>query len=148
MTASFDSFLLYTMALIMGIASGIHFTYLFLFLQSLGGTEFLMGLSLTVTCAAELPFFFWSEHLLKRLGARGVMYLSLMCYAVRLMYYSFLTNPWAVLPSELLHGVTFGAYWSAGISLASSTAPPALSATAQGLFSGFYDGMYDLIKIV
>jgi len=58
LTSSVETFLTYIIAFIMGIAAGVHYTFLFLFLQSLGGTELLMGLSLTVTCIAELPFFF------------------------------------------------------------------------------------------
>jgi len=79
--------------------------------------------------------------LIRKIGSRGVLYLSLLCYALRLLYYSFLTNPWAVLPAELLHGVTFAAFWSASVNLASENSPPSLSATSQGLLSAFYEGL-------
>ncbi len=39
--------------------------------------------------------------------------MALVCLAIRLFYYSLLHEPWAVLPAELLHGITFAAMWSA-----------------------------------
>lgn len=64
----------------------------------------------------------------------------MFCYAIRLGYYAILPNPWAVLPAELLHGVTFAAFWSACIYYSSTIAPPGLGATTQGLLSGMFDG--------
>lgn len=100
-----------------------------------------MGLSLSITCLAELPFFFYAGELMNKFSPRGLLVFSLFCYGIRLLYYSFLPHAWAVLPAELLHGVTFAAFWSASVSLISSNSPPNLSATAQGLLSGFYEGL-------
>ena len=44
-------------------------------------------------------------------------------------------NPWAVLPIELLHGVTFGCAWAAGTLYCSRIAPRGLEATTQALFN-------------
>jgi len=41
----------------MGFGIGVIGEFLFLFLQELGGTETLMGLTLTMTCVAEVPVF-------------------------------------------------------------------------------------------
>ena len=44
-------------------------------------------------------------------------------------------TPWAVLPIELLHGVTFGCAWAAGTLYCSRIAPRGLEATTQALFN-------------
>jgi len=44
----------------------------------------------------------------------------------RAIGYSFLESSWWVLPLELLHGLTFGATWAAGIEHTSNIAPPGL----------------------
>lgn len=87
--------------------------YLFVYLADMGGTSTLFGLSLAVTCIAEIPFFFFSERLLKRFSPSAVILFSICVYSLRFIYYSFITNPWAVLPAELLHGITYAACWAA-----------------------------------
>jgi hypothetical protein len=73
----------------------------------------LFGLSSAVSCFSELPFFFYSSELMRRLTPKGALSLAIVCYSVRLGYYSLLENPWFVLPIELLHGITFAVFWSA-----------------------------------
>lgn len=43
-------------------------------------------------------------------------------------------TPWAVLPIELLHGVTFGLAWAAGTINCSRMSPPGLETTTQAMF--------------
>jgi chromodomain-helicase-DNA-binding protein 1 len=42
----------------------------------------------------------------------------------------------AVLPVELLHGITFACGWGAGTINSKRVAPPELAATMQGIFQG------------
>lgn len=56
---------------------------------------------------------------------------SFLPFIPRLAYYSVLVEPWAVLPIELLHGVTFGCGWTAGTVHAGRIAPPGMAATMQ-----------------
>jgi len=72
-----------------------------------------MGVSRLITCAAEVPFFHYSQRLIDRVGVNGVLAMACACYVLRFLYYANLTTPWAVLPAELLHGVTFAAMWAA-----------------------------------
>lgn len=57
------------------------------------------------------------------------------------MYYALLVTPWAVLPAELLHGLTFAAMWAACVKHGSDIAPPGLAATMQGIVSGVWSGL-------
>jgi hypothetical protein len=52
----------------MGIVYGLISGYLFLYLQTLGASTTLMGLSLTVTCIAEVPVFHYSGKMIDKLG--------------------------------------------------------------------------------
>ena len=45
-----------------------------------------------------------------------------------------------MLPAQLLHGITFGLYWSAGVHWAAMSAPNGLAATFQGAFAALRDG--------
>jgi hypothetical protein len=60
--------------------------------------------------------------------------LAVAATALRLALYGLLPlagNPWAVLPVELLHGVTFGLGWGAATAASTRLAPPHLAATMQ-----------------
>lgn len=124
-----------------GIGSGIVHNYLFLYLADLGAGETLMGLSQTVATFSEVPVFFFSAWLLRRIGARGLLLAALAAYVVRLLAYTAMPSVWWVLPINLLHGLTFSALWVAGVSYANEVAPKGLGATAQGLFTGMTMGL-------
>lgn len=115
--------------------------FLFWFLEDLGGGELVMGLSLLFTCVGEIPVFFISGHIIRRIGHSGVLYLTLGCYALRFFLYSILTNPWTVLPVELLHGITFALMWAASTSFARVNAPEGMGASLQTIVSGIYWGL-------
>jgi len=123
------------------IGSGIVNNYVFIYLKDLGATGALMGISLTVATLSEIPVFYFSSILLRKLGARGLLVLSLLAYVVRMLAYTLLPPVWLVLIINLLHGLTFAALWVAGVSYANEVAPPGMGATAQGLFSGMTMGL-------
>lgn len=132
-------FLVTTLFASMG--SAIVNNYVFIYLKDLGASGALLGISLTVATLSEMPVFFFAATLLRVFGARGLLLLSLSAYVVRLIAYTFLPPVWLVLPINLLHGLTFAALWTAGVSYANEVAPTGMSATAQGLFTGVTMGL-------
>ncbi|XP_038063388.1 major facilitator superfamily domain-containing protein 6-A-like [Patiria miniata] len=124
-----------------GMSFGITGTYLFLFLEEIHSPHILMGLTLTVNCVSEVPFLFFAGRIIKRITYIGVAYLTLLCYAMRFLGYSLLGNAWLVLPFELLHGFTYGAFWAACTSFASANAPTGMTTTLQAVISAFHMGV-------
>ncbi len=127
--------------LVGSMGSAVVHTYLFLYMSDLGAGETLMGLSLTVATLSEVPVFFFSALLLRKLGARGLLMVAMMAYLVRLAAYGVMPSVWWVLPINLLHGLTFAALWVAGVSYANEIAPLGMGATVQGLFAGIAMGL-------
>jgi PPP family 3-phenylpropionic acid transporter len=128
-------------AFIGGMCMAIISSFLFLYMNDLGASKTLMGLSLTFATISELPILFYSNRLLIRWGARGLMLIALLAYTVRALAYTVISEPWMFLAVQLLHGLTFSAMWVAGVSYADSLAPEGLGATAQGIFSGVLLGL-------
>ncbi|HRW08033.1 MAG TPA: major facilitator superfamily domain-containing protein 6 [Caldilineaceae bacterium] len=124
-----------------GMAAGVGNNFLFLYLDELAATETLMGMTLMVATVSEIPIFFFGDRLLKRLGARGLLLLSLSASVIRMGGYALMPSAWYVLPIQLLHGFTFSAMWVAGVSYANRAAPQGMGATAQGLLSGISMGI-------
>ncbi len=57
-------------------------------LEELGASHALCGLARLVMCVAEVPFFYLSGPLIRRVGARGVIALTQLGYLARFAYYS------------------------------------------------------------
>ena len=100
--------------LIGGIALSIEMNFLFLYLNRLGASKTLMGLSLALATVSELPVWFYAHWLLERIGMRKVLVLSLLACAAQGFAYSVMVNPLMILPIQLLHGLAFSASWAAG----------------------------------
>lgn len=92
----------------------------------------LQGLAMGIQCfGGELPFFFISGWLLTKIGHVNAMTLVLFTFGLRLCLYSLLSNPWLVLPIELMQGITFGIFYSTMATYASIVAPAGTAATLQ-----------------
>ena len=77
------------LAFLMGVGNGF-IGYLFLLLNDYGASGTLLGLCLTMNCIGEVPFFYFSGAIIKKLGvqpalniAMGAYCLRVGCYAVR-----------------------------------------------------------------
>ena len=124
------------MVFIAGIGMATINNYLFLYMQSLGASKTLMGFALTVSTISEIPAMFFSDRLLRRFGARGMLVIAMTTIGLRLIFYSLTTQPWVVLVIQLCHGLTFAAIYTAGVYYADQIAPPGMKATTQGMFTG------------
>eukprot|EP00898_Chlorokybus_atmophyticus_P007440 jgi/Chlat1/7698/Chrsp64S07146 len=135
-TASF-----YAIMCVIGACMGIIENYLFLYLQELHASKTLMGLSLTVTCIAEVPVLFFSGRIIELLTIQGTLVLVLLCYFVRLGFYSIMPSAWTVLFVEPLHGITFGCAYASGTLQSSELAPPGLESTMQSIMTSCIFGL-------
>jgi len=107
-----------------------------LYLNDLEASKTLMGLSLMFATISELPVLYFSDRLLDRFSAAGMIFISMSFLVLRLLAYSFIQIPLLILLIQLLHGPTYSAMWVSGVSYAAKNAPLGMGATAQGLFSG------------
>jgi MFS transporter, PPP family, 3-phenylpropionic acid transporter len=124
------------MVFIAGVGMATINNYLFVYMQGMGASKTLMGFALTVSTISEVPAMFFSDRLLRRFGARGMLVIAMTVIGLRLICYSLTTQPWVVLVIQLVHGLTFAAIFTAGVYYADQIAPPGMKATTQGMFNG------------
>jgi PPP family 3-phenylpropionic acid transporter len=127
------------------VGMSAHNGFLALLLRDLGEIQTILGLFIPVSTAVgimlavstffELPVMFFSAPLLRWFGNRRVLYFSIAVISFRNMYYAFVVNTNQVLLIQVVHGLTFGLIWLAGVSYVAAHAPRGLNSTAQGLFS-------------
>ncbi|KAJ9531752.1 hypothetical protein QJQ45_021900 [Haematococcus lacustris] len=121
-----------------GLGTGLISAYLLLYVRHLQATALLMGVLLFVDCAAETPIFYYQDKVMLLLSPYATMNLAVGAMVVRLLLYGLVphipgASAWALLPIELLQGLTVAGTWSAITVLSSRLAPPGLVATMQGL---------------
>ncbi|GBM03858.1 hypothetical protein AVEN_231323-1 [Araneus ventricosus] len=128
--------------LLMGVGLGFTWFYLIWFVTSIGGNRLVCGLVQTVqSFAGDVPFFFISGWVLRKIGYFNIMSLALFACAVRFLWYSHLHNPWLVLPMEWTHGMTYGLFYAAMASYAKKNAKPGTEATSQSVIFATFDGL-------
>lgn len=122
-----------------GSATGFIETFLFWYLHEMGGEQFLFSVVNGMNCAAEVGVFLVSDRLISYLGHVNIIYLALVCYSIRFLYFYFMMSPWWVLPAELLQGITTAAFWASCVSYVGLH--PGASHTLQGILNGVYMGL-------
>nr|XP_015930439.2 major facilitator superfamily domain-containing protein 6-like [Parasteatoda tepidariorum] len=127
---------------ITGVGCGVIWYYLLWFISSLGASTFLCGLVPYVqSFAGEIPFMFFSGWVIEKVGHFNIVSLSLMAYAVRFLWYSYLKNPWLVLPIEITHGITYGLFYSAAVSFGKLSSKPGTEATTLSIIYTTHEGL-------
>lgn len=140
MCASWRCCTFFLWCIFIGLGTSLVWNWLFWHLEVLGGScqqsmKTLQGFVLAVQCfCGELPFFFFSGWILKKIGHINAMNLILLGFGVRFILYSILVDPWYVLPIELLNGITFGLFYATMTSYASIVAPSGTESTIQVLY--------------
>jgi PPP family 3-phenylpropionic acid transporter len=128
------AFLLSTCGALLNVYLGVH-------LEGLGASASLMGFAFAVSAAAELPIIAGGGWLLRKLGAVRLMMVAIGTYTIRFTILSSIDQPALVVASQLLHGLTFGAFLMASVTLAHRIAGRAQAATAQSLLSAMSFGL-------
>lgn len=75
------------------------------------------------------------------------MTLVLVAFGVRFVSYHFLTNPWWILPIEVLNGVSFGLFYATMTTYANALTPPGLEGTMQGIVSAAFEGIGKVLSL-
>jgi PPP family 3-phenylpropionic acid transporter len=113
-------------------ANGMH-TFLGVYLAELGASQTLIGLTMAIGGAAEIPSMIFGARLLKRLAPKKMIAISMFAYMLRMLGYAIMPSPeWAPL-INLLNSVTFGFFWIGSVAYVNELAPDEIKATSQGL---------------
>ncbi|XP_021003139.3 major facilitator superfamily domain-containing protein 6-like [Parasteatoda tepidariorum] len=125
-----------------GIWGGVVWYYLVWFISTLGASTFLCGLVPYVQCfVGEIPLMFFSGWIIEKVGHFNILSLSLLAYAVRSLWYSYLKNPWLVLPMEITNGITYGLFYSVAASFGKLSSEPGTETTTLSIIFSTHEGL-------
>jgi PPP family 3-phenylpropionic acid transporter len=101
------------------------------YVRAIGGTDATTGIGWFVLTAVEAVAFAYVFRLTTRY--KYLLVLGAFLYSVKYTVYYFVSSPFLVVASHLVTGVSFAAFYLAGVNLADEIAPETLSSTAQTL---------------
>ncbi|ESO89262.1 hypothetical protein LOTGIDRAFT_106318 [Lottia gigantea] len=136
-----QAFLYILTLLIMGLVYSSYHNFLFWVIEDLGGGELNMGMCVSIGAFAEIPMLMISQKMVKKMGNAGVVSLALFFLSMRVLYYSFLPTPWAVMPAELLHAFTHTAMWFAVLSYDDFNVGAMIDRSIRSILSSIYFGV-------
>jgi PPP family 3-phenylpropionic acid transporter len=110
------------------------------YLTSLAGAT-AAGVAVALGAGAEFLFLLAGPTLAKRLGPERLLALSCMGSAVRWAAVAGVTSPVALVALQVLHALSFGAFYVSAVVLVDAESPPGLRASALGVFSSLCFGV-------
>ncbi|GFS57304.1 major facilitator superfamily domain-containing protein 6 [Nephila pilipes] len=136
-------FLAFELVILMnGMATGMIWFYLIWFLRAIGGSELLCGLSLMVqNLLGVIPFMFFSGWIIRKVGHFLILSAALLIYVIRFLWYSYLYNPWLVLPIEVTHGISYGLYYTVLATYGKLSSKPGAEAMTQSVIFSTHEGL-------
>ncbi|KAK9504834.1 hypothetical protein O3M35_009014 [Rhynocoris fuscipes] len=132
---------LFITCFILGTAWGYIESFLFWLLQDLGASRSLMGITITVGGIAGLPLLVMSGPIIDKIGHANVLFIGFVFYAIRLLGYSLIYNPWMCLIFEAMESVTSSLSFTAAVTYAAKLSTMTTDSSIQGLLGGLYFGV-------
>jgi len=122
-------------AFLVGVAANAVQFFLPLHLVALGGDANVVGIAGALAALTEVPILFTGNRIIRKLGGLWIgVVTGAVVYAARWFVLAFTTTPVAATLTQIVHGLSFGLFYMAGVAFVESHSPKGLSATAQSLF--------------
>lgn len=132
-------FLLFCVFLISAGASTIWYFYS-IYMKENGASASLVGYGLSFQGLCELPLFYFSARIIARLGIKTTLLVTVFATVLRLALYGIVKNPYAALPIELLHGVSWSLFWVVCVEYVNKLVKEEWRVTGQSLLYAAYYG--------
>jgi PPP family 3-phenylpropionic acid transporter len=130
---------------LVAVGSGAVMNFFSLYLDGIGAAEGTIGLAWALAAISEAPVMIYSGMLMRRFGVSGLLKLAFFVYAVRWLLFSFITDPVWALAVQLLHGLSFAAFLTAGVTYLNERTPRGLTTTAQAVFNVVVFGLAAIV---
>ncbi len=125
----------------MAAAHGTLYTFFTLYLERAGHSGIVIGSLWTLGVLAEIVVFLFLPALFRRHALSAILLASLLCAVARFLAIGWLPpSLWLLVPAQLLHAATFGAFHAAAVAAVHRVFPEHAQARGQTLFSSIAYG--------
>ncbi len=125
----------------MSAAHGTLYTFFTLHLERAGYSGTVIGMLWTTGVVAEIVVFLYLPALFRRHALSAILLASFACAVVRFLAIGWCAGAaWILVPAQLLHAATFGAFHAASVAAVHRVFPESAQARGQTLFSSISYG--------
>lgn len=132
---------------LIGAGEGLYVTFSGVYMDALGGAEWMIGGLFGFSALAELPGMQFVGALARRIGRPQTLIISYALMGLAFLGYSLSRSPAILLLWAMLKGVGFGLYFPTTVSLGDERAPESWASTVQSLLMALGWGLAPLITI-
>ncbi|MCE7040254.1 MFS transporter [Dyadobacter sp. CY312] len=138
-----DKSLLYFLVSVLLISAAVTTIWNFysIYMKENGASASLVGVGLSLQGLFEIPFFFFSVPIIRRLGIKKTLLLCAGASALRMLLYSLVDVPEWALGIDLLHGLSWSLFWVVCVEYTNLLVKTELRATGQSLLYASYFGL-------
>ncbi|MFT5685492.1 MAG: PPP family 3-phenylpropionic acid transporter [Myxococcota bacterium] len=136
-------------------AAALHFSahvaatsFLAVHMDALSLASWWTGAALAAGVVVEIAVMSVSGRLLERFSPERVFLFATALAIVRWLLTTVADSGLALVACQSLHGITFGAFWVAGVALVADRSPKAVATSAQGLLAAAVGGVGSMIGLV
>ena len=127
--------------LVVGTIHAVYISFLFVLLKEINCPNVVMGLSIVVGALASVIGIKLSEDFINGFGGTiRVLCLGCFSWAVRFLSFTYLRNPWIVLPIQLLQGFGYGLFIAVSVVHIKRISSPDIYTSMYGIFNGLFFG--------
>ena len=132
--------LLMIVALISAFGTAVANNFLVIHLEEIDGSARLVGPAFAIGAASELPVMLLAGATMRKIQPFWLIAAALLLYALRFFIYGVTESPELLLGLQTLHGMSYGLFLTATVTLAYRLAGSGLAATAQALLTAMSFG--------
>lgn len=111
-----------------------------IYMKENGASASLVGYGLSFQGLCELPLFYFSAKIIRRLGLKTTLTITVFATAIRMLLYSMVKHPQAAVAIELLHGISWSLFWVVCVEYVNLLVKDDWKATGQSLLYAAYFG--------
>ncbi len=130
---------------LVGIAEGMYGTFSGVYMDQLGGGQFMVGALFGLSALAEPPVMHYSAAIFRKLGKAVSILLAYGLVGIAFLGYGLVRQPWLILAFAMLKGAGFALYFVGNVSLIDERAPDSWTSTLQSLMNAATRGLAPLI---
>ncbi len=124
-----------TSIFLVAVGSAAAGSFFSLYMDGIGAGAGMIGIAWAVASMSEIPVMIYAAQMMQRIGTSGLLKLSFAVYALRWLLLSFIHDPLWTLAVQLLHGLSFAAFLTAGVTYLNERTPAGFSTTSQAVFN-------------
>jgi PPP family 3-phenylpropionic acid transporter len=131
--------------LLAAISNGLSMTFEGIYVRSLGGGNFLIGVMVAIAAFTELPAMFYSQRIARKLGGTTTILLAYGFTASAYLGYILVSNPSLLPIFSVLKGLGYGLNLTNVVVMLTERTPDEWASTAQSFLSIVWMGLSPLI---